>query len=62
MTKSKNTQYKNQYAKDNYDQIRLVVKKGLKDKYKKLALDNGKSLNGFINDLLENELKKAGEE
>lgn len=51
------------YIKDNYDQFSLRVPKGDREKYKKLAESQGKSLNGLINELLDAEtLRMAKEE
>ena len=50
------------YSNKAYDQIKVIVKKGEREKYKKLAKEKGQSLNSLIVGLLENELKKAGEE
>ncbi|MBS7398059.1 MAG: hypothetical protein KIG32_06535 [Ruminiclostridium sp.] len=44
-----NAQIKNDYAKKAYDDIRLQVKKGEKEKIKSHAESRGESLNGFVN-------------
>lgn len=44
-----NAQIKNDYAKKNYNDIRLQVKKGQKEIIKAHAAKCGESLNGFIN-------------
>jgi len=49
-----NTAYKNQFQKENYDRVNLTVPKGKKQEIKDFAESNGKSLNGFINELIEN--------
>ena len=51
------TQSKNEYAKRNYDSIRLQVKKGRKEAF---SAKNGESLQGYINRLIEEDMKKAG--
>lgn len=58
------TATKNKWNASNYDQLRVNVKKGEKEIYMQLAKEQGKSLNGLINELLQNELeqqKKAEE-
>lgn len=47
---------KNRYNNKAYDFIRLAVKKGEKDKIKEFAAAQGKSLNGFITDLINREM------
>lgn len=42
------TKAKNKYNEANYDRIPLVVPKGKKEEYKKMAQAEGKSLNQFI--------------
>ena len=58
--KEKRTQYMNERIKENYDQVKVVVPKGQKQVYKSYAKTVGKSLNGLINELLENEVNKNG--
>lgn len=50
----------NERIKENYDQVKVVVQKGKKQVYKDYAEKVGKSLNGLINELLENEVNKYG--
>ena len=38
------------YMKANYDEIKLRIPKGEKDKWKQFAADQGKSLNQFVMD------------
>lgn len=40
------------YTKKAYDDLKLRVKKGEKEKIKEYAESQGKSLNGFINELI----------
>lgn len=54
------TQSKNEYAKRNYDSIRLQVKKGRKEAIRSFSAKNGESLQGYINRLIEEDMKKAG--
>lgn len=44
------------YIKSNYDEIKVRVKKGEKEKYKRYAESKGCSLNQLIIYLLENEI------
>lgn len=48
------------YNKKAYDRIELVVKKGRKAEIKAFAQRQGKSVNGLINDLLEQAMKQEG--
>lgn len=41
------------YLKNNYDEIKVRVQKGEKDRYKAIAESQGKSLNQLINEYLE---------
>lgn len=45
------------YNAKAYDQIKLVVKKGDREKYKKHAERRGKSLNALVVELLEMDMK-----
>lgn len=51
---------RNQYAFDKkaYDHIHVQVKKGEKEKIKAHAEKNGESLNGFINRLIDEDMRK----
>ena len=46
------------YTKENYDEIKLRVPKGDKDKYKSAAEAEGKSLNQFIVDCIEDKISR----
>ena len=57
----KKSEYDNQYAKENYDRIRVQVKKGKRESIKEYAKKNGyDSLNAYINTLIDTDMK-AGE-
>lgn len=58
MAKTK-AQIKNDYAKKAYDDIRLQVKKGMKEKIKAHAQEKGLSLQGYINKLIEEDMKQG---
>ena len=45
----------NDKIKNNYDRISVTLPKGMKEEIK---TQTGKSINSFINELVENELKK----
>lgn len=46
------------YEKNNYDDVRLRVKRGDREKIKAYAESIGKSLNGYINDLIKADMSK----
>ena len=52
------TASKNKWNAQNYDQLRVVVKKGKKDEYKLHAQAKGLSLNAYIISLVEADIKK----
>lgn len=46
------------YMAENYDEIKVRVPKGKKDKIKAHAEKNGESLNGFVNRAIEEAMSK----
>lgn len=59
--KTKTTaEIKNDYAKKTYDDVRLQVKKGRKEIIREFAASNGETLQGYINRLIEEDMKKSG--
>lgn len=54
-----NAQIKNDYAKKTYDDVRLQVKKGQKEIIRQYAESKGMSLNGYINSLIEADMKQG---
>lgn len=48
----KGVQYRNEYARQKYDRFSVILPKGKKSEYMKLAADKGQSLNAIINRLL----------
>ena len=56
------TAVKAKYNAKAYDQLRVVVYKGEKDKIKAYAESIGKSLNGYINDLIVSDMERNGVE
>ena len=56
------TKAKNKYNAENYERISLSVPKGTKEKYKAIAETNGKSLNQFIIDCVEEKVKLIEED
>ena len=50
------------YNEKAYDQLKIVVKKGERDIIKAYAESIGKSLNGYINDLIVTEMERNGVE
>lgn len=51
------TRAKNKYNAANYDNLRIVVPKGKKDKIKAFAESKGESLNGFVNRVIDKEME-----
>lgn len=49
--------YQNEYIKEKYDRINLTVPKGRKEEIKKQAEKAGKSVNEYINSLIDRDLK-----
>ncbi len=47
----------NKYIASNYDRINLTTKKGKKEKYKEAAKAKGKSLNQYIIECIEKNIK-----
>lgn len=52
--------WQNDYIDKTYDRINLTVPKGNKEVIKEAAALNGESVNGFINRLIDDELKRLG--
>lgn len=52
-------QIKNDYAKKAYDDIRLQVKKGMKEKIRAHAQEQGLSLQGYINKLIAEDMSRG---
>lgn len=50
------------YKKKTYERIELLVHKGEKQKIKEFANKRGKSVNGFITDLIRSEMDKMNDE
>lgn len=46
------------YMKENYDEIKVLVKKGKKDEIKNRALAKGESVNAFINRAIDEALAR----
>ena len=49
--------YNNRFIAQSYDRINLTVPKGNKDRIKAYAEKNGESINGYINRLIDSDLK-----
>ena len=52
------TKAKNKYNDKNYERISLSVKKGKKEEYNRMAESQGKSLNRYIIDCIEESKKE----
>lgn len=50
--KAKSTKYINDFMKEKYDRIVIIRPKGQKETLKKLATENGVSVNEFINGII----------
>lgn len=48
--------YQNDYIKEKYDRINLTVPKGRKEEIKKKAAAVGKSVNEYINSLIDDDM------
>lgn len=59
--KRRHQQYMNQYNRENYDRYTVMLPKGTKQIYRELAEARGHTLNGYINMLLAEVLKKNPE-
>lgn len=46
------------YMKNNYDEIKIRVPKGKKDKIKAHATERGESLNGFVNRAIDETIER----
>ena len=58
---SEKSEYKNQYAAQNYDSLRIIVPKGCKDLVKAAATaKTGGSINGYVNQAINERLQKDG--
>lgn len=53
------TATKNKWNAQNYDQLRIVVKKGQKERIQSFAEAHGMSLNGYINMLIAADMGEA---
>lgn len=49
-------EYQNNYVKEKYDRISLIVPKGRKEEIKKRAAAEGKSVNEYINSLIDEDM------
>ena len=59
MISKKQQGHVNKYIAKAYDRINLTVPKGQKDVIKAHAESQGKSVNSYINDLIDADMKKA---
>ena len=51
-------EYKNQWQKENCDRVNLTLPKGKKDIIKAHAESQGKSVNGFINEAIDEKMER----
>ena len=52
------TRAKNKYNAKTYDNLRIVVPKGKKDVIKAFADSKGKSINGFVNEAIDEKMER----
>lgn len=50
------------YMKNNYDELKVRVPKGKKEQIKSAAESSGKSLNGYINEAIDEKMQAEQEE
>lgn len=50
------------YMKNNYDEVKIRIKKGDKELFKAYAESQGKSLNSYIADLMYADIRKSAVE
>ncbi len=55
------TKAKNKYNAKTYDNLRIIVPKGKKDVIKAFADSRGKSLNGFVNEAIDEKIERESE-
>lgn len=60
--KKKAFEYINDYNRDNYDRIGIMVKKGMKDVIKSYAKERGMSLSQFFVHCVEKEMEEMDKE
>ena len=51
-------EYKNQWQKENYDRVNLTMPKGKKAIIQAHADNKGKSLNGYINEAIDEKMER----
>lgn len=52
------SEYKNKWQSENCDRINLTVKKGKKEAISAHAQSRGKSLNGYINEAIDEKMER----
>ena len=57
-TDKKFDDYKNQYAKENYDLVKVLVPKGFRDTIREHASSRNESNNAFINRAIREQMKR----
>ena len=58
-SKERATKYKNEFIAKAYDRVNLTLPKGQKEKIKAHAESKGMSLNGYINKLIDDDMKQG---
>lgn len=57
--KRKGEAYRNEYARDKYDRISVVVTKGKRDQIKARAESLGQSVSSYINNLIDQDMQSG---
>ena len=59
LDRKKQIDRQNKYVSEKYDRFTTTFPKGKKEEYRKHASDKGMSLNGLINELLEDDMNTS---
>ena len=51
--------YQNEYNKQKYDKLSILLPKGKRDRVKARAKGLGKSVNGYINDMIDRDMEDS---
>lgn len=55
------TDYKRKFNAEKYDRLEITVPKGKKSIIKEFAESKGKSVNGFVNEAVDEKMEREGE-
>lgn len=51
--------YKNEFAREKYDRFGILLPKGTREEWKRIAASQGKSLNAFIVEAVEEKIEST---